>query len=47
MVICLVQLYPLLFEGLKEILQRYPNATDFRWIQEKARNMGAWSFVQT
>jgi 2-oxoglutarate dehydrogenase E1 component len=43
----LEQLYPFPFEGLRELVQRYPNATDWRWVQEEPRNMGAWSFVQT
>ena len=46
-IVRLEQLYPFPFEGMKELLQRYPNATDFRWVQEEPRNMGAWSFVQT
>ncbi|MGH7455373.1 MAG: hypothetical protein ACRENG_28730, partial [bacterium] len=46
-IIRLEQLYPFPFEGLREILQRYPAATDWRWVQEEPRNMGAWSFVQT
>lgn len=46
-IVRLEQLYPFPFEGLRELLQRYPNAMDFRWVQEEPRNMGAWSFVQT
>jgi 2-oxoglutarate dehydrogenase E1 component len=45
-IVRLEQLYPFPFEDLRELLQRYPNATDFRWVQEEPRNMGAWSFVQ-
>jgi 2-oxoglutarate dehydrogenase E1 component len=46
-IVRLEQLYPFPFEALRELLQRYPNATDFRWVQEEPRNMGGWSFVQT
>jgi 2-oxoglutarate dehydrogenase E1 component len=47
LIIRLEQLYPFPFEGLRELVQRYPNATDWRWVQEEPRNMGGWSFVQT
>jgi len=47
LIVRLEQMYPFPFDGLRELLQRYPNATDFRWVQEEPRNMGAWSFVQT
>jgi len=47
LIVRLEQMYPFAFDGLRELLQRYPNATDFRWVQEEPRNMGAWSFVQT
>jgi len=46
-IVRLEQMYPFPFEGLRELLQRYPSAMDFRWVQEEPRNMGAWSFVQT
>jgi 2-oxoglutarate dehydrogenase E1 component len=46
-IVRLEQLYPFPFKEFKELLQRYPNATEFRWVQEEPRNMGAWSFVQT
>jgi 2-oxoglutarate dehydrogenase complex dehydrogenase (E1) component-like enzyme len=47
LIVRLEQLYPFPFEGLRELVQRYPNAMDVRWVQEEPRNMGAWSFVQT
>jgi 2-oxoglutarate dehydrogenase complex dehydrogenase (E1) component-like enzyme len=47
LIVRLEQMYPFPFEDLRELLRRYPNATDFRWVQEEPRNMGAWSFVQT
>jgi 2-oxoglutarate dehydrogenase E1 component len=40
------QLYPLPTEQLLEILQRYPNAKELRWLQEEPENMGAWNFIE-
>jgi multifunctional 2-oxoglutarate metabolism enzyme len=39
------QLYPIPVDEVKAELARYPNATDFAWIQEEPVNQGAWSFV--
>jgi 2-oxoglutarate dehydrogenase E1 component len=39
------QLYPLPVEELKAVLNQYPNAEDFAWVQEEPANQGAWSFV--
>jgi multifunctional 2-oxoglutarate metabolism enzyme len=39
------QLYPWPGEQLGVIFDRYPNATEVRWVQEEPENMGAWSFV--
>ncbi|MFC9786197.1 multifunctional oxoglutarate decarboxylase/oxoglutarate dehydrogenase thiamine pyrophosphate-binding subunit/dihydrolipoyllysine-residue succinyltransferase subunit [Rhodococcus sp. NPDC127528] len=36
------QLYPLPSRRLRETLDRYPNATEFRWVQEEPANQGAW-----
>jgi multifunctional 2-oxoglutarate metabolism enzyme len=38
------QLYPLPHHRLAEVLERYPNATDVRWVQEEPANQGAWPF---
>jgi len=38
------QLYPVPVEQLTETLDRYPNATDIRWVQEEPANQGAWPF---
>jgi multifunctional 2-oxoglutarate metabolism enzyme len=38
------QLYPLPHRRLAEVLKRYPNATDVRWVQEEPANQGAWPF---
>ncbi len=39
------QLFPLHLEKLQQVIDRYPNATDYVWAQEEPRNMGAWSFM--
>jgi 2-oxoglutarate dehydrogenase E1 component len=36
------QLYPFPRTELMEILARYPQARDVRWVQEEPANMGAW-----
>ncbi|GGG94560.1 2-oxoglutarate dehydrogenase subunit E1 [Polaribacter pacificus] len=39
------QLFPLHLEKIQQVIDRYPNATDYVWAQEEPRNMGAWSFM--
>jgi 2-oxoglutarate dehydrogenase complex dehydrogenase (E1) component-like enzyme len=39
------QLYPFPAQQLEEIVARYPNAQEIRWVQEEPENMGAWTFV--
>ncbi|WP_196896090.1 2-oxoglutarate dehydrogenase E1 component [Aureivirga marina] len=39
------QLFPLHIDRIKEILESYPNATEYVWAQEEPKNMGAWSFM--
>jgi 2-oxoglutarate decarboxylase len=39
------QLYPFADRQLQAILDRYPNASGVRWIQEEPENMGAWAFM--
>ncbi|HEX3790219.1 MAG TPA: multifunctional oxoglutarate decarboxylase/oxoglutarate dehydrogenase thiamine pyrophosphate-binding subunit/dihydrolipoyllysine-residue succinyltransferase subunit, partial [Pseudonocardiaceae bacterium] len=41
----LEQYYPLPHRRLKEKLDRYPNATEIRWVQEEPANQGAWPFL--
>jgi multifunctional 2-oxoglutarate metabolism enzyme len=36
------QLYPLPKRRLRAALESYPNATEFRWVQEEPANQGAW-----
>ncbi|MFC4605680.1 multifunctional oxoglutarate decarboxylase/oxoglutarate dehydrogenase thiamine pyrophosphate-binding subunit/dihydrolipoyllysine-residue succinyltransferase subunit [Rhodococcus kronopolitis] len=38
------QLYPVPSRRIRETLDRYPNATEFRWVQEEPSNQGAWPF---
>jgi 2-oxoglutarate decarboxylase len=38
------QLYPIPRRKLSALLERYPNATDIRWVQEEPANQGAWPF---
>ncbi|HEY7862039.1 MAG TPA: 2-oxoglutarate dehydrogenase E1 component, partial [Thermoanaerobaculia bacterium] len=44
-IVRLEQLYPFPAERLAQAFARHPEARDFRWVQEEARNMGPWSFV--
>ena len=45
-VVRLEQFYPFPAEALKEIIARYPNATELFWTQEEPQNMGGWFFVE-
>ena len=40
------QLYPVADDELQAALDRYPNATEARWVQEEPVNMGAWVFLR-
>ncbi len=39
------QLYPFPKDQILDILARYPNATEIKWVQEEPENMGAWTFI--
>jgi 2-oxoglutarate dehydrogenase E1 component len=39
------QLYPLRHEEILEALSAYPEGIRVAWVQEEARNMGAWHFI--
>ncbi|RJQ76025.1 multifunctional oxoglutarate decarboxylase/oxoglutarate dehydrogenase thiamine pyrophosphate-binding subunit/dihydrolipoyllysine-residue succinyltransferase subunit [Pseudonocardiaceae bacterium YIM PH 21723] len=39
------QLYPVPTKKLQLLLDRYPNASDVRWVQEEPANQGAWPFL--
>jgi 2-oxoglutarate dehydrogenase E1 component len=38
-------LYPFPGEQIKQILARYPHASEVVWVQEEPCNMGAWSYL--
>lgn len=39
------QLFPLHLEKLQQVIDRYPNITEYVWAQEEPRNMGAWGHM--
>ena len=39
------QLYPLPVNEIRAALAKYPEATDFAWVQEEPANQGAWSYI--
>ena len=45
-IVRLEQLYPFETGDLLEVFERYPKATEVRWVQDEPENMGAWTFVQ-
>ncbi len=44
-VVRLEQLYPFPRSGLHNVLERFPNLAEIRWVQEEPANMGAWRFL--
>ncbi|MDH3784560.1 MAG: multifunctional oxoglutarate decarboxylase/oxoglutarate dehydrogenase thiamine pyrophosphate-binding subunit/dihydrolipoyllysine-residue succinyltransferase subunit, partial [Acidobacteriota bacterium] len=42
----LEQFFPLDIDGIRDWLLSFPAATDWIWVQEEPRNMGAWSFLR-
>lgn len=40
------ELAPFPFASLRSILRRYSNAQEVFWVQEEARNQGAWSHIE-
>jgi len=39
------RLYPLPVPEIRALLERYPDATDLRWVQEEPANQGPWPFM--
>ena len=39
------QLYPFPSEKLSEIISRYPNVKEIRWVQEEPKNQGPWKYA--
>jgi 2-oxoglutarate dehydrogenase E1 component len=46
-IVRLEQIYPLHHDLLKSILETYPNAEEYFWVQEEPKNMGAWNYFLT
>ncbi|MDN5857988.1 MAG: multifunctional oxoglutarate decarboxylase/oxoglutarate dehydrogenase thiamine pyrophosphate-binding subunit/dihydrolipoyllysine-residue succinyltransferase subunit, partial [Pseudonocardia sp.] len=44
-IVRLEQLYPIAERQIAAVLDRYPNAEDFRWVQEEPANQGAWPYL--
>lgn len=44
-IIRIEQLYPLHKERLKALINAYPQALEYIWMQEEPKNMGAWSYI--
>ena len=40
------QFYPFPERQLLDVLGRYPDARELRWVQDEPENMGAWSYVR-
>jgi 2-oxoglutarate dehydrogenase E1 component len=45
-IIRIEQYYPLRLDLIKEALALYNTVTNYLWVQEEPRNMGAWNFLQ-
>ncbi len=39
------QLYPFPLEQLQGVIETYKGVSDWVWVQEEPRNMGAWSYI--
>ena len=39
------QLFPLHFEKIQQIIDKYPNVKEYIWAQEEPKNMGAWTYM--
>ena len=39
------QLFPLHYDKIQKVIDRYPNVEEYAWAQEEPRNMGAWSYM--
>ncbi len=40
------QLYPLPFNQMDDVIEKYPNA-QYIWVQEEPANMGSWSYMRS
>ena len=39
------QLFPLHYEKIQQVIEKYSNVKEYIWAQEEPQNMGAWSFM--
>jgi 2-oxoglutarate dehydrogenase E1 component len=44
-IVRLEQIYPMPYDQLNAIRDKYVNATEWIWVQEEPRNMGAWPYL--
>jgi 2-oxoglutarate decarboxylase len=44
-IVRLEQIYPVPRRTLDRVLDKYPDVTDIRWVQEEPANQGAWTFL--
>jgi 2-oxoglutarate dehydrogenase E1 component len=44
-IVAVERLYPIPGKELAAELAKYPNATEFRWVQDEPLNQGAWTFM--
>lgn len=40
------QLYPLNMNEIKKVLEKYTQVSQYIWVQEEPKNMGAWNYIQ-
>jgi len=40
------QLYPFPAQQIQKVIQRYPNALRWLWVQEEPENMGPWQYIR-
>lgn len=45
-IVSIEEIYPFPFDGVQELLKKYPNLKEIAWLQEEPKNMGAWTFVE-
>ncbi len=45
-VVRIEQLAPFQRTAIQQVLDRYPKAVEYTWLQEEPRNMGAWTFME-
>jgi len=46
-IVRLEQFYPFPLTALKQLITKYPNASELVWCQEEPKNMGGWTFMES